>query len=265
MANKLATMWFDGPLRLVDRVCISSMLATDMPVTLYTYGDIPNAPPGVEIRDGNEVLDRALVQRLVPVAKKDQATWLPTVQFSDFFRVFLQRAGGGLWLDSDVLMFRPFEYPSDDVYFVREVSGGIGASVFYLPPGNPIIGEYERLLEQDNLVPDWLEFKRRILRPMWYRLTGTSYSASDLGITIYGNEAFRQLAKRYDLYGRAQPPATFYHWSDAKNFDVFRDVPWQFFYDDPCHIGLHIHKKSNEHIEGPEPGSLWHRALKDFS
>ncbi len=264
MASHIATMWFDGPLRLVDQTCLSSMVATGMPVTLYTYGDVPNAPAGVRLRDGNEVLDRALINRLVPVAKKSQTSWLPTVQFSDFFRVFLQRAGGGIWLDSDVLLFRPFEYAHDDVYFVRERSGGIGASVFYLPKTNPIIGEYERLLEQDCLIPDWLEYKRRVLRPLYYRLTAKPYSASDLGITMYGNEAFRQLAKRHKLIDRAQPPETFYHWSDAKNYDVFRPVPWQFFYSDPTHIGLHIHKKNPEDYERPDPDSLWHNALREF-
>ena len=61
------------------------MFDSGMSVTLYTYGDVPNAPPGVEVRDGQPILDRALIERLVPVAKKDQAAWLPTVQFSDFF------------------------------------------------------------------------------------------------------------------------------------------------------------------------------------
>ncbi|MFK7868514.1 MAG: capsular polysaccharide synthesis protein [Roseobacter sp.] len=265
MATQLATMWFDGPLRLVDQVCLASMVETGMPVTLYTYGDVPNAPAGVDLRDGNEILDKALLDRLLPVAKKQQQSWLPTVQFSDFFRVFLQRAGGGLWLDSDVLMFKPFSYDAQDVYFVRERSGGIGASVFYLPPKNPIVAEYERLIETDDLRPDWLEFKRRVLRPLWYRLSGTAFSASDLGITIYGNEAFRQLARRHGITGRAQPPETFYHWSDAQNTDVFKPVPWQFFYDDPAYIGIHIHKKAADDVAKPDPGSLWHAALQRYT
>jgi hypothetical protein len=254
-------MWFDGPLRLVDRVCLASMVASGMPVTLYTYGDVPNAPPGVEVRDGQPILDPALLSRLVPVAKKEQAAWLPTVQFSDFFRVFLQRARGGLWLDSDVLLFKPFEYDPEDVYFVKEASGGIGASVFYLPPDSPFIGEYERLLEQKELVPDWLEFKRRVLRPLAYRLTGKAYAPSDLGITMYGNEAFRQLAKRHGVYDRAKPTERFYHWWGKRECDLYKPVDWQFFYDDPAHIGLHIHKKATADVEAPAPGSLWRHAL----
>lgn len=257
-------MWFDGPLRLVDRICLSSMVATGMPITLYTYGDVPNVPAGVTLRDGNDILDRSLVTRLVPVAKKQQASWLPTVQFSDFFRVFLQKAGGGLWLDTDVLMFRPFDYQADQVYFVRESNGGVGASVFYLPDDSPIIDEYVRLVAQDNLTPDWLEFKRRILRPLVYRLTGTAFSPSDLGITMYGNEAFRRLARRHGVFNQAQPQRTFYHWSDARNEDVFKPVPWQFFYDDPSYIGLHIHKKT-EAAHTPARGSLWRDALERYA
>ncbi|WP_299676999.1 hypothetical protein [uncultured Roseobacter sp.] len=262
--TELASMWFDGPLRLVDRICLSSMVATGMPVTLYTYGDVPNVPAGVTLRDGDEVLDRSLVARLLPVAKKHQVSWLPTVQFSDFFRVFLQKSGGGLWLDTDVLMFKPIEVDPDHVYFVREANGGIGASVFYLPPDSPIIGEYERLITQNDLTPDWLEFKRRVLRPMVYHLTRTAFSPSDLGITMYGNEAFRRLARRHNVFNDAQPQHTFYHWSDAQNEDVFNEVPWAFFYSDPAHLGLHIHKKT-EAAQTPAPGSLWHDALQRYA
>lgn len=257
-------MWFDGPLRLVDRICLSSMVATGMPVTLYTYGDVPNVPAGVTMKDGNDILARDLVKRLVPVAKKEQAAWLPTVQFSDFFRVFLQKAGGGLWLDTDVLMFRPFDYAVKEVYFVRESNGGIGASVFYLPPDSPIIAEYVKLVAQEDLTPDWLEFKRRVLRPFVYRCTGTAFSPSDLGITMYGNEAFRQLARRHGVFDKAQGQHTFYHWSDARNEDVFKPVPWGFFYEDPSYIGLHIHKKTDA-AHAPAPGSLWREALERYA
>lgn len=263
MAQQLASMWFDGPLRLVDLICLRSMIATGMPVTLYTYGDVPNAPEGIDVRDGNETLDSALRNRLLPIAKKDQATWLPTVQFSDFFRVFLQRAGGGIWLDTDILMFKPFTYDLDDVYFVKEQTGGIGASVFYLPKSSPIICEYERLIERDDLTPDWLEFKRRVIRPLAYRLSGRKFSASDLGITIFGNEAFRRLSIRHRVFDRAKPQSTFYHWSDERNEDVFLPVEWKFFYSHPAHIGLHIHKKTPA-VHSPEIGSLWRDALDRY-
>lgn len=257
-------MWFDGPLRLVDQVCLRSMVATGMPVTLYTYGDVANVPDGVSVRDGNEILDRDLIKRLMPIAKKSQANWLPTVQFSDFFRVFLQKAGKErIWLDTDVLLFRPFEYDRSKVYFARD-NRGIGASVFYLPPNNPIIAEYERLIEQDDLTPNWLEFKRRVLRPAFYRLTRTPFSPSDLGITIYGNEAFRQLAARYNLFDQAQPKHTFYQWTGAKCEDVFKAAPWAFFYDDPKYIGLHIHKKTSDALN-PHVDSLWHNALQKYA
>jgi hypothetical protein len=257
-------MWFDGPLRLVDHVCLASMVATGMPVTLYTYGDVPNVPDGVALRDGNDILDAGLLKRLMPIAKKDQQSWLPTVQFSDFFRVYLQKAGGGIWLDTDVLMFRSFTYDENEVYFVRESTGGIGASVFYLPSDSPIIAEYDRLIAQPDLTPNWLEFKRRVLRPFLYRVSGRPFSASDLGITIFGNEAFRQLARRHNVFDRAQPQRSFYHWSGPANEDVVKAVPWRFFYDDPDHLGLHIHRKTPAALD-PEPGSLWRDALDRYT
>ncbi len=265
MVQHIASMWFDGPLRFVDQVCLRSMAASGMDVTLFTYGDVTNVPTGITVRDGNEILDRSLVKRLVPIAKKAQAAWLPTVQFSDFFRVFLQKAGEEkIWLDTDVLLFQPFEFDLSQVYFARESKVGIGASVFYLPPKHPIIAEYERLLEQDDLTPDWLEFKRRVVRPAFYKLTRTAFSPSDLGITIYGNEAFRSLARRHGVFGQARPKYTFYHWTGSQCEDVYKAVPWSFFYDDPKHIGLHIHKKTEDALH-PEVGSLWHSAMVKYA
>lgn len=255
-SNQIASLWFDGPLRPLDRVCVASMLAQGMAVTLFTYGDIPNAPPGAVVADGAEILDRSLIDRLVPIAKKDQACWLPTVQFSDFFRVFMLKAGRGLWLDTDVLLFRPFMYDPTVPFFARDGRATIGASVFYLPPTSAIIAEYDRLLESDDLKPDWLGFRRGLLRPMMYRLAGKPFSTSDLGITLYGNDAFTRLTHRHGIYDQALGKCSFYNWTgDAAN-QIYAPVPWRFYLEDTKYVGLHLHRKAPSALPAVA-GSLW--------
>ncbi len=255
-SNLISTMWFDGPLRLVDRMCLTSMVAQGMQVNLYTYGDVPNAPAGVSVLDGRAILDPAVRDRLIPIARKEQASWLPTSQFSDFFRIFLQQQSAGLWLDTDVLLFRPFRYRTDQTYFAKEDSVRIGSPVWHLPAGHPIIGEYESLLRQDTLMPNWLGLRRGVLKPLAYRLRGQAFSPPDLGITLYGNDGFTRLAKRHRCYNQALPKHTYYRWAGAENRKVFEKNDFSLFLKDPRHIGLHIHKKAFA-TDIPVPGSLW--------
>ena len=76
-------MWFDGPLRQVDYVCVKSMVEQGMDVNLYTFGDVPNAPKGVKVHDGSSILSPKLLDRLVLIRRKHH-TGLPVSHFSDF-------------------------------------------------------------------------------------------------------------------------------------------------------------------------------------
>ena len=69
--------------------------------------------------------------------KKEHNPQIPIAQFSDFFRIILQKKNKGLWLDTDVFIFRPFTYNSDKVFFCHEGKGRIGYPVIYLPLKSP--------------------------------------------------------------------------------------------------------------------------------
>lgn len=263
-SNKIATMWGSGSLRKIDNICLASMVANGMDVTLYVYGHVDNVPAGVKVADGNEILDFALVERLKLVKKTFRNHIQPLVNFSDFFRIFLQKYEKGLWLDSDVFLFRPFEYDTSKVYFAHEDRVRIGSPVFYLPKDHPIIAEYENLIAQDELMPNWLGIRRGIIKPLWWRMTGQKFSPPDLGITIYGNDAFTRLAKRHNCYKEALPKHVFYHWTGKKTDQLFKNVPFDFLLNDPKHVGIHIHRKHWEH-EPVQEGSFWEWALKKYS
>lgn len=262
-SRKISTMWFDGALHDVARVCLSSMVAHGMDVTLHTYGEIPNVPDGVALADGNEILDRALLERLQPIKRKSHASWQPMMNFSDFFRIAQLRDDKGLWLDTDVFIFRPFEYDPQKVYFANEGNGRVGSPVFYLPPEHPIIQEYEDLIAQPELMPNWLGFVRGRLRPAIWKMAGIKFSPADLGITIYGNDAFSRLTRRYGCYDDALAKSSFYKWTGNKAEDLFRDVPFQQLRDNPAHIGIHIHRKALQN-QPVQKGSFWEWALETY-
>src|SRR5690606_27614406 len=89
-SDKIATLWIEGAMREVDQVCIRSMVRAGLDVTVYRYGEVDNIPDGVKIADGREVLDLSLMDRLKMVKRQDRL-WQVPANFSDFFRIFMQK------------------------------------------------------------------------------------------------------------------------------------------------------------------------------
>ena len=260
-SNKISTLWIDGPLRLVDQVCLASMVENHMNVTLYTYGAVNNVPEGIRVANGEDILSLELINRLVPVAKS--CSTLPIQQFSDFFRIECQRLGLGMWLDSDTLLFRNFSYNTNKMYFAKENIFRIGFGAIYLQRTNPICEDYKNLRSGLNLIPHWLGFKRRVIRPLMFRLQGKNYSNSDLGITIYGNDGFTRLVRSYGYLKYAKPKKWVYHWAGKTNYKAFKNYNFFEMLEDEERIGLHIYKKDAASLNAI-PGSLWEWALNKY-
>ena len=138
-SNKVSTLWLKGKLRKIDHVCLASMVANGLDVTLYHYESVSNVPSGINLADGTEILDVSLLDRLKCIRKKELNPQVPIAQFSDFFRIFLQKKSKGMWLDTDVFIFRPFSYDTQQFYYCHEGKGRIGYPVIYLPNDLPII------------------------------------------------------------------------------------------------------------------------------
>jgi hypothetical protein len=261
MGLKIASLWHSGPLRNIERLCLASWIEAGAEVDLYTYGPVQGVPDGVRLCPGPAVLDDALLARLQPILRKDRQAWQPMMNFSDLFRVRLQALGAGLWLDGDVFLFRPFAHDPAKPYFAWEDHHRIGASVFYLPPDSPMVADYLRVLEDPDLWPHWLGFRRGVLKPAAWRLLGRPFSAPDLGITVYGNDAFSRLARKHGLLHHALGTRAFYAWNGKETLR-FYDPEWpERLEDDPAVTGLHIHHKRHP-IPYPPQGSLYDRMLR---
>ena len=260
-SNRISALWLNGPLRLVDQVCLASMAANHMDVTLYTYGTVNNVPEGIRVANGEDVLSLDLIDRLAPIAKS--CTARPTQHFSDFFRIECQRLGLGMWLDTDILLLRKFSYDSKKMYFAKENMYRIGFSAIYLPMTNPICEDYYELRYGADLTPHWLGFRRRVIKPFIYNMMGREYSSSDLGITIYANDGFTRLAKNYGFWKHAKPKKWMYHWTGKKNYRVFNNYNFEKLLNDDGCIGLHILKKGAASTHAV-PGSLWDWALNRY-
>ena len=173
----------------------------------------------------------------------------------------LMARGAGLWLDADVLLLKPIELDPAKPYFARQRRRQIGNSVLYLPPRDPVVAAFADLMEQDELMPDWLSLRHRLT--FWMRaLRGRSQRISDLRVALYGPAALTALARREGTMRHALPKKSFYavH-AEPKRF--FEPADFSSLLADPAVIGLHISPKGRGNAE-PLEGSLHAWAAERF-
>ena len=261
---KVVTFWHGGQLKNLNLLCLASWLEQGYKVDLYHLDPIDNPPAGVALKNAEQVLPRSLMAKLQPLAKADRMPWQPIVSYSDLFRMKMLALGLGFWMDTDMLLFKPIPIDAQKPFYAWDEPHCIGASVFYLPQTSVILKDYLKVLNEPNLMPHWLGFKRRVLKPLMFKLLGKQFSPVDLGITVYGNDAFTRLVKKHHMTSAALPQQSFYYWLGK---DTLR------FYDpeEPVKLeelhnvyGIHVHRKVPADTK-PEVGCLYDRMLTKHS
>ncbi|MGY2997356.1 glycosyltransferase involved in cell wall biosynthesis [Mesorhizobium sp. URHB0026] len=89
----------------------TSMRIAGHPVRVWSYAPDKLAflvPHGIEVRNADDVMPRALFERIVAGSE--------IRYFSDIFRYALLYEHGGLWMDSDVILLRPFPFRGDHFF-----------------------------------------------------------------------------------------------------------------------------------------------------
>jgi len=260
MLPDVVTFW-RGPLDRLRQTCLRSQVAAGHAVTVYSFDPIPGLPDGIRNAEAEAVLPYAFSGKLRPAQPDGSWRDWTILQFSDFFRMRLMARGAGLWLDADVLLLRPVEIDPQKPYFAWERPRQLGNSVLYLPPDDPVVTAFERLMEQDELTPDWLALRHRLTFAM-RRLRGKSNRLSDIRVAIYGPASLTALARRSNALRHALPKKSFYavH-ADARQ--VFDPSDFSALTGDPEIIGFHISPKGRGG-EPPVPGSLYAWATERF-
>ena len=250
-----------GPLDGLRRTCLRSQGAAGHKVAVYSFDAIAGLPDGVGNAEAEAILSHAFSERLRPPQPDGSWRDWTTLQFSDFFRMRLMAESAGLWLDPDVLLLRPVEINLAKPYFAWEHPRRLGNSVLYLPSRNPIVLAFERLIEQEELIPEWLGLRHR-LTFFLRRLRGGSNRLSDIRVSLFGPGALTALASRTGELRFALPRKSFYaiH-AEPKRF--FERSDFSALIGDPAVIGLHISPKGRGN-QAPLPGSLYAWASDRF-
>lgn len=261
MRPNVVSFWH-GPLDRLRQTCLRSQVAAGHKVTVYSFDPLAGLPDGVGNAEAEAILPHAFSEKIRP--PQPDGTWRDwtTLQFSDFFRMRLMARGAGLWLDADVLLLKPVEVDPAKPYFAWERPRQLGNSVLYLPSSDAIVLAFEDLMQQDELTPDWLALRHRLIFGL-RKLRGKSNRLSDIRVAIFGPAALTALAGRAGELGYALPRKSFYavH-AEPKLF--FEPQDFSALIGDPDITGLHISPKGRGN-QPPVPGSLYAWAAERFA
>jgi hypothetical protein len=159
-----------------------------------------------------------------------------------------------------VLLLRPVEIDPAKPYFAWEGPRQLGNAVLYLPSADPIVTAFAFLMQQDELIADWLALRHRITFAL-HKWRG-SRRIADTRAAMYGPAALTVLARRAHELRHALPKKSFYavH-SRPKLF--FEPHDFAALVGDPDIIGFHISPKGRAR-QPPIPGSLHAWAAQRF-
>lgn len=127
-------LWIGPRLSAMERLSIGSFLAQGHPYHLYVYDEVEGVPPGVLLKDANEILPANRIFRYPNGGSY--------AGFSNHFRYQLLRARGNWWVDLDLVCLRPFDFQAPIVISSERGADGcrfVNVGALKFPAGNPAL------------------------------------------------------------------------------------------------------------------------------
>jgi hypothetical protein len=260
----ISTFWSGPELPPLTQLAIRSWKAQGHSVNLYVFE--PNnapagVPEGVKLCCATDVLPYSVLERLIPLVKTKRSPWQQIVSYSDIFRMCLMREGLGFWMDTDVVLFRPFDPDLSQTWFATDGPKTVGVSAMYFPPNDPIVEDFLKVLDRDDLMPHWLGFRRGIVKPSIYNIQRQPFVPTDLGITVFGNDAITRLVRKHHRMTECKSSSTFYHLTASATEGFYEPKEAEaLMTQNPKITGLHVHRKTRSST-APNPDSAYGRML----
>jgi len=107
MDNTVNAIWLDGNLPELEQVCLASWLHHGHKLRLWTYGDVHNAPMGVELADASDLWPGEILRY------QNAGHERSPVLHANLFRLKFMAERGGIFIDSDTLCLHD-AVPLDD-------------------------------------------------------------------------------------------------------------------------------------------------------
>jgi hypothetical protein len=200
--SEIGSLWIDGPLSWLEQASIASFVALGHDYVLYTYGTVPNLPPGARLADAREVW----ANDDIIVHAKAQS---PAIH-ADVFRAIMVRDTGRVWADTDIIALRPFPR-SLAWYFGWERSDRpiLGNAIMGFPAQSRTMAELAAFLTSEFPIPPW--FNRRGRAELEARRDqGGRIDLGELPWGTTGPQALTHFARATKEIGYAQPQGVFF-------------------------------------------------------
>lgn len=248
MTRKLASFWVDAPLGPIEQVSALSFLDVGHDLIVYSTGPLDGLPPGVELRDANEILSTANIV-------KHRRTGSVAL-YSDLFRYALLNRTGHIWVDLDIVALRPF--PDDLEYLVGyESENEVNGAVLRLPKNSAALAKLSQYNAQTRGYPPFLKGFRRFRYML--KSFGMGMHISDWPWGSIGPRGLTHFLVETSEIEQALPVETFYPipFQQADRFARPHDLTFESFAQET--FAVHLWGKAlREHIQEKHRGAVPH-------
>jgi hypothetical protein len=200
------SLWLGGELSPLAEASIASFLRLGHEYTLYSYERVPNTPEGTITADARTILGRRRVRWLI----ETKAYAL----VSDLFRYAALRRSGGLWVDTDLIALRAFDFADGEIVLGFESDGLVNNAVFGAPAHHWLVEElYHHALAPRLRIP-WLEdplpARAVVHRGLGLLRRGRLFRVADAPWGAIGPRLLTWVVRERDLGSSVREPSLFY-------------------------------------------------------
>jgi len=199
MSELVQTLWIGETLSPVERMCLSSFVKVNGGIVLYTYSDIKNVPEGVEVRDGNDILDESEIFSYKVGAGKGSVS-----AFSNCFRYKMLLEQGGWWVDTDVLCLQPLPKGNDYVFsteYQQDWTPHVATGIIKCKSGSDIMKKcFDYSMAQDREKLAWGQIGPKLLHEKVQELGMEEYKVDPKQYNpLFGPDVGKLFDPRIDL------------------------------------------------------------------
>lgn len=191
--------WVGPRLGNLHASCLQSFVRQGHRMVLHVYETPEDTPPGVELADASLLMSK---DRII-AHKKTGSLALA----SDIFRMELQAAESGIYVDCDCFCVKPLD--DGEHIFGWEDGDFINAAVLKIPANSPTLAAMRAIPEASGFVPPWLKLKRR-LRYRIRAALGIPVPLQKMPWGTVGPSAFTYYAREHGILSKAMPMDVFY-------------------------------------------------------
>ena len=254
----IATLWIGDRLSWLEQLSLKSFVDAGHDTLLYCYNLIPNAPPGVTLRDARDIFPGDEIIR-------HKRTGSPAIH-ADLWRLHLMEKTDYIWVDADVLCVKPFAF--DDAFvFGLEKPHLVCNAVMRLPENSATLKGLLDFVADPYAIGAWLKSAQQdTLRAARDRGEPVHFSEQEWGLT--GPAALSHFLKQTGEWDHALSQQAFYpiSFKNRNKMILSRfDVEADFLTEDTyaVHMWARRMKPRLQEAENNRPrrGSYMHKAL----